>query len=175
VPASTEDLSAAWLRSPGYAALMAAPPSLKDGSSSPACPPLALQGSYALAQFGNAGFAHPWATHLAIQLSRQWKLMSRNLLYMRSRIMQAIIMSIVLGGLYYQRTVAQGATFFGTFLNSLMIMGFANMSEMAPAVENKFCAYRHVARGFFPPSTFVLASARCTCPWPSQRPSSSRA
>ena len=40
-------------------------------------------------------------------------------------------MSIVLGGLYYQRSAAQAPIYFGTFLNSLMIMGFSNMSEMS--------------------------------------------
>ena len=122
-PTSTAALSAAWKGSAAFSRLMA-----------PSTPgPLALQGSYARAQFGCQGYARPWATHLGYLLGRQAKLMLRNLLYMRSRIMQAIIMSIVLGGLYYQRTPDQGATYVGTFLNSLMIMGFANMSEMAPA------------------------------------------
>jgi hypothetical protein len=85
--------------------------------------------------------------------------MRRNLLYVRSRIMSACIMSVVLGGLYYQRSVAQGMTLYGTFLNCLMIMGFANLSEMAAAVENKYIAYRHVANGFFPPALYVLTSA----------------
>ena len=152
-PASytTEELARLWKASPGHAALMR--------PSSPAVPRLALTGSYARAQFGDSGHAHPWLTHLGLLLSRQLKLMLRNLLYIRSRIMQAIFMSVVLGGLYYQRTREQGATLVGTFLNTLMIMGFANLSEMAPAVENKFVAYRQVGKGIYPGSTFVLSSA----------------
>ena len=125
----------------------------------PSAPPLALTGSYALQQYGSRGHAHSYLTHLHLLLGRQLKLMLRNLLYLRSRVASACIMSVILGGLYYQRTPIQGATLAGTFLNSLMLMGFSNMSEMAAAVENKFIAYRHVSKGIFPGATFVLSSA----------------
>lgn len=124
----------------------------------PCAAPLKLEGSYAIAQYSR-GYAHSQGKHLSLLLRRQLILMRRNLLYVRSRIMSALLMSIILGGLYWQRTIPQGMTFFGTFLNCLMIMGFANLSEMAAAVENKYIAYRHVANGFFPPQMYVLTSA----------------
>ena len=77
----------------------------------------------------------------------------------RSRVASAAIMSVIWGGLYYQRTPYQGGTLAGTFLNSLMIMGFSNMSEMAAAVENKYIAYRHSSKGIFPGTSYVLSSA----------------
>ena len=48
----------------------------------------------------------------------------------------------ILGGLYYQRSVAQALTFFGLFLNSQMTLGFGNLSEMAGCVMTKYIAYR---------------------------------
>ena len=149
LPATTAALAAAWRASPAFAAQMSAQPS---------APPLKLDSPYAVALYGR-GYVHGMLRHLGILLGRQWKLMVRNMLYMRSRVASAAIMSIVLGGLYYQRTASQAPIYFGTFLNSLMIMGFSNMSEMSAAVENKFIAYRHVSKGVFPPATYVLASA----------------
>lgn len=49
---------------------------------------------------------------------RQFVLMKRNPLYLRARVMTAVIMSLVLGGLYWQRTIDEGMTFYGTFLNT---------------------------------------------------------
>ena len=149
VPTTTAALAAAWRESSIAQSALKAPP---------AAPLLKLEGSFAVAQYSK-GHAHSYATHLRLLLGRQLILMRRNLLYVRSRIMSACIMSVVLGGLYYQRSVAQGMTLYGTFLNCLMIMGFSNLSEMAAAVENKYIAYRHVSNGFFPPALYVLTSA----------------
>ncbi len=153
-PSSTAALAAAWRASAAFAAQMGGPA---------AAPPLALESPLAVALYSKA-HVHSGARHLSILLARQWKLMSRNMLYMRSRVASAAIMSVVLGGLYYQRSPAQAPIYFGTFLNSLMIMGFSNMSEMSAAVENKFIAYRHVGKGVFPSYAYVLASALLHAP-----------
>ena len=63
--------------------------------------------------------------------------MRRNSLYLRSRIITATLMSFILGGLYFQRSEAQGLTFFGLFLNAQMNLGFGNLSEMAGCVMTK--------------------------------------
>jgi ABC-type multidrug transport system ATPase subunit len=120
LPTSTAALAAAWRGSAAFAAQMALT----------SAPPLALDSPLAVALYSK-GHVHGGATHLGVLLRRQWKLMVRNMLYMRSRVASAAIMSIVLGGLYYQRSAAQAPIYFGTFLNSLMIMGFSNMSEMS--------------------------------------------
>jgi len=150
-PTSTSELAEAWRDSTEFSALM--------GCEGATPPPLALKGTYALQLYGARGHAHSFFKHLGFLLERQFKLMYRNHLYMRSRVASAAIMSIILGGLYYNRTPYQGGTFAGTFLNSLMMMGFSNMSEMAAAVENKFIAYRHASKGIFPGASYVLSSA----------------
>ena len=148
-PTTTAELAAAWKASAQFRAMMDAPPS---------APPLALEGSFAVAQYSRP-YAHSFLHHQRLLLGRQLILMSRNLLYVRSRIMSACVMSIILGGLYYQRSTSQSASFMGTFLNCMMTMGFANLSEMAAAVENKYIAYRQVANGAYPGTAYVAASA----------------
>ena len=148
-PTTTAELAARWKESAQFKAMM---------GSAPSAPPLALEGSFAVAQYSKP-YAHSFAHHQRLLLGRQMILMSRNLLYVRSRIMSACVMSIILGGLYYQRSTVQGAAFMGTFLNCMMTMGFANLSEMAAAVENKYIAYRQVANGAYPGTAYVAASA----------------
>jgi len=149
IPTTTAALKEAWKSSSQFKAMMSAEPS---------APTLKLEGSFAVAQY-SSHYPHLWTHHLGLLIGRQKILMQRNLLYVRSRLISACVMSIILGGLYYQRTPEQGATFFGTFLNSMMTMGFANLSEMAAAVENKYIAYRQVANGAYPSSAYVSSSA----------------
>ena len=149
IPTTTAALKEAWKSSSQFKAMMSAEPS---------APTLKLEGSFAVTQY-SSHYPHSWTHHLGLLIGRQKILMQRNLLYVRSRLISAFVMSIILGGLYYQRTPEQGATFFGTFLNSHMIMGFANLSEMAAAVENKYIAYRQVANGAYPSTAYVASSA----------------
>jgi ABC-type multidrug transport system ATPase subunit/ABC-type multidrug transport system permease subunit len=149
IPFTTSALKEAWKSSSQFKSMMNAEPSV---------PVLKLEGSFALKQY-SSHYPHSWTHHLGLLIGRQKILMQRNLLYVRSRLISACVMSIILGGLYYQRTPEQGATFLGTFLNSHMIMGFANLSEMAAAVENKYIAYRQVANGAYPSSAYVASSA----------------
>ena len=48
---------------------------------------------------------------------RQWTLLSRNPLYVRSRIIVALVMSFILGGLYWKRNTDDGLSYLGLFLN----------------------------------------------------------
>jgi ABC-type multidrug transport system ATPase subunit/ABC-type multidrug transport system permease subunit len=146
-PLTTEALAKAWKESSLFKAQMSAPPS---------APPLALTTDFQKAQFGHA-YSLPWTTHLGLLIRRQFILLRKNPLYLRARIMSVIIMSIILGGLYYQRSTAEALTFFGTFLNMQMNLAFGNLLEMAQAVEGKFIAKKQIAHGNYPPAAFVLA------------------
>ncbi len=72
--------------------------------------------------------------------------MKRNMLFVGFRMFSAIFMSIVFGGMYYQKPITDGLPRYGLFLNVLMNLAFTNMSEMANAVENKFVAYAVIPR-----------------------------
>jgi len=159
-PVSTEGLAAAWKASPLYAAQMGAPP---------AAPPLALVGPWAQAQFGHA-YAHAFHHHLALLVRRQVTLMLRNPLYLRARLMAAIIMSIVLGGLYYQRSIDQALTFFGTFLNMNMNLAMGNFQVRPSSSEgcreetgNQSVA--HTLHSPFPPPISLAPCRRWPALW----------
>jgi ABC-type multidrug transport system ATPase subunit len=148
-PTSTDQLAASWNASEIHRQQMSAPPSAE---------PLALTTDFAKAQYGHA-YAHAFAAHLYYLLIRQFVLMRRNPLYLRARIGSALIMGFILGGLYYQRSIDEGMTYYGTFLNACMNMGFANLAEMATSVEQKYIAYKHISHGNYPTTAFVLAGA----------------
>ena len=46
---------------------------------------------------------------------------------------------------YYQTSTADGLTFYGLFLNSLLNLGFSNIAEMGVVIDLKFIARRHSA------------------------------
>jgi ABC-type multidrug transport system fused ATPase/permease subunit len=60
--------------------------------------------------------------------------------------------------LYFQGDVNDGLNKYGLFLNCVMQLLFANISEMSGAVEGKFIGYRQVANSVHPSWAFPLAS-----------------
>lgn len=147
-PLTTEDMMQAWQNSTFFKDQMSAPPST---------PKLKLSHPYAIAQYGYS-HVHSIAKHTALMVKRQFLLMRRNTLFIRSRLLTAIVMSIILGGLYYKLDDSEALTYMGTFLNSVMMMGFTNFSEMTNAVEYKYISYRHVANGSYPSTTLPIAA-----------------
>lgn len=106
---------------------------------------MSLDSTYARAQYGQPYVHSSWA-HVGALLKRQVLLMKRNMLFVGFRMFSAIFMSIVFGGMYYQKPITDGLPRYGLFLNVLMNLAFTNMSEMANAVENKFVAYAFIPR-----------------------------
>ena len=108
---TTAGLADAWRASALYEAQM---------SASPTVPKLTLEGDYARAQYGHA-YPHSVMKHMAYLVGRQFIMMKRNAVYIRSRLVTTLFLSFVLGGLYYQRSLNEGITFYGTFLNTCMV------------------------------------------------------
>ena len=84
VPLTTEGLAAAWKGSALFAAQMAAPP---------AAPPLQLKGDFARAQYSSS-YSNSTGKHISLLVGRQFIMMRRNALYLRSRIVTATLMSL---------------------------------------------------------------------------------
>jgi ABC-type multidrug transport system ATPase subunit/ABC-type multidrug transport system permease subunit len=94
-------------------------------------------------------------------IKRQFLLLSRNKVFLTFRTMSSCVISVIFGGMYYQKSTTIQADVlarYGLFLNTLLQLSFTNMSEMATNVEFKFCAYKHVASNTFPRFAYVLAA-----------------
>lgn len=131
-PLTTAALAEAWRASDLFKKQMGAPASTA---------PLSLTSEFATRQYAHS-YSHSVGHHIKLLMQRQFTLMARNKLYLRSKLISSAFLSIVLGGLYYQRTLDQGMTFYGLYLNANMMMGFSNFAEMATIIENKFVAYK---------------------------------
>ena len=118
-PSTTSALASAWAASPLFAAQMKAPPS---------APPLVLAPGWQAAQYGHA-YSQSWFTHTGLLIRRQFLLMQRNPLYLKARLMSSIILSFVLGGLYFNRSIYEGFIFYGLLLNACMNVGKLEWGE----------------------------------------------
>jgi hypothetical protein len=150
-PLTSLELQTAWKHSALYRAQM------ENVDAGPQAPSQVLQltSDFVRAQYGRP-YVQSACTHIGSLLRRQLLLLRRNSLFVAFRLIAAVLTSIIFGGIYYQKTLADGLPRFGLFLNVLIVMGFTNLSEIPMAVENKFTAYRHVANGAHPGFAYVL-------------------
>jgi ABC-type multidrug transport system permease subunit len=125
--------------------------------------PLVLHSDFAKEQYGQL-YVHSALHHVRSVTKRQFKLMGRNSLFLGFRVFSATFMAMVFAGLYWRGDVDDGVTKYGLFLNALMHVAFANVSEMSSAVENKYVAHRHVANGVHPAFAFPLSNVLAHLP-----------
>lgn len=73
--------------------------------------------------------------------------------------MSAIIISLILGTVWWRLSPEQGLAKFGLLLFCALQIAFANFSEVPFAVENKYQAYKGISSGQFPPLAYSLAGS----------------
>jgi ABC-type multidrug transport system ATPase subunit/ABC-type multidrug transport system permease subunit len=146
-PLDTEGLVYAWKHSALYEAQMNSQPDS----------PIVLETAFQEAQYGKE-YVHDPMHHSKLLLLRQLTLMTRNKLSVVFRLMSSLLLSVLYGGLYYQKTIAEGLPRYGLFMNCLMYLAMGNMSEMPPAVDFKYVAYKHTANNAHPKFAYVLAA-----------------
>lgn len=103
VPRTTAALVARWTASTICAARAAA--------SAP--PELLLKSDFAKRQYGRP-YPRSAATHFKALLRRQFQITIRNSLFVTTRIVSSIVISIILGTVWYQLTLSQGLSKFGS-------------------------------------------------------------
>lgn len=64
--------------------------------------------------------------------------------------LSAIIISLVLGSLWWRLPLDAGLPKFGLLLFAALQIAFANMSEVPVAVVDKYTSYKHLESGFYP-------------------------
>jgi len=113
---------------------------------------------YTLKQFC-AKYPHSFWRHLAYNLSRQRKLVTRNKALAPPRLFQAMLIGFVLGTLFMNLGADEYPARFGLILYMLMSGAFSNLSEVPLADEARNVVSRQIEAGFFPATAYVLSVA----------------
>ena len=147
-PRTTADLVAAWTSSSICTQRLEAPPVAAT---------LELSSRFAKQQYGRP-YPRAGLVHFQTLLKRQFLITSRNGLFVTARIMSSVVISTILGSVWFNLDKGQGLAKFGMLLFCVLQVAFANFSEVPFAVEYKFIAYKHVQAGMYPPWAYTLAA-----------------
>ena len=139
-PRTTAALVSAWTGSPECAARLEAPAEERR---------LELVSDFAKRQYGQP-YPRSAATHFKALLERAFRVTARNGLFVSARIMSAVIISMILGTVWFKLSLGQEMARFGMLLFCVMQVSFANFSEIPFAVQYKFVAYKHIQSGMYP-------------------------
>jgi ABC-type multidrug transport system ATPase subunit/ABC-type multidrug transport system permease subunit len=148
MPRTTADLVDAWTSSPICQQRLEAPPIAAE---------LELKSRFAQAQYGRP-YPRAGLVHFQALLKRQFLITARNGLFVTARIMSSVVISTILGSVWFNLDKGQGLAKFGMLLFCVLQVAFANFSEVPFAVEYKFIAYKHIQAGMYPPWAYTLAA-----------------
>ena len=147
-PRTTAALAEVWAASDACKARLEA---------APVAPPLELQSAYAKQQFGRP-YPRSGIAHFNALLKRTFLVTARNSLLVTARILSSVIISVILGSVWFNLSMSQGLAKFGMLLFCVLQVAFANFSETPFAVEYKYIAYKHIQAGMYPPWAYTLAA-----------------
>jgi energy-coupling factor transporter ATP-binding protein EcfA2 len=146
-PRTTAELSQAWLDSEVCKARVEAPPVAAG---------LELVSGFAKQQYGRS-YPRSGLTHFEALLKRQFLITIRNSLFVTARILSSVIISVILGLVWFDLSMSQGLAKFGMLLFCVLQVAFANFSETPFAVEYKYIAYKQIQAGMYPPWAYTLS------------------
>jgi ABC-type multidrug transport system ATPase subunit/ABC-type multidrug transport system permease subunit len=146
-PRTTAALSAAWVDSKVCKTRVEA---------APIAPPLELASAFAKQQYGRP-YPRSGIVHFNSLLKRQFQITIRNSLFVTARILSSVIISVILGSVWFDLSMSQGLSKFGMLLFCVLQVAFANFSETPFAVEYKYIAYKHIQAGMYPPWAYTLS------------------
>jgi ABC-type multidrug transport system ATPase subunit/ABC-type multidrug transport system permease subunit len=98
-------------------------------------------------------------SHVGLVVQRQASLMFRSKALIVAHILQAIILGVVLGQVFGKPILVNFTLKISVVLFSSFALAFANMPEVALAVESRNVVVKHAEAALYPASAQVLASA----------------
>lgn len=147
-PRTTAVLVEAWTASGICCERMEAPPGVDN---------LELRSDFAQRQYGRP-YPRAGLVHFQALLKRQFQITARNSLFVTARILSSVIISVILGSVWFDLDMGQGLAKFGMLLFCVLQVAFANFAEVPFAVEYKFIAYKHIQAGMYPPWAYTLSA-----------------
>ena len=112
----------------------------------------------------STGYRQPVSSLLGMVLKRQGQIVVRNKGLIMPRLMQAVVMGLINGSLYWQIPPESFFLRTAVLLIAIAQVGFANMVEMPISVQNTRIVYRQSASGFYPPYLYIIAASIMSIP-----------
>ena len=104
-----------------------------------------------------APFAHTFSAELRLNVKRQALNMVRNKSLYVPRLVQAVFMGLILGGLFYQFSPSSFQARLGLALFLSTFVSFSNAAEIPHTGEHKHVVYKQMDAGFFGAPSYALS------------------
>ena len=98
-----------------------------------------------------------FAVHFWLLLSRQAKIVYRNVPLLLAHTIGAVVMGLLLGSLFRSPSQVQGDEFAAVIMFAAFVLSFASMPEVAVAFEAKQLVVRQTTSGLYSPAAYVFA------------------
>eukprot|EP00635_Sarcinochrysidales_sp_CCMP3193_P013333 CAMPEP_0118911282 /NCGR_PEP_ID=MMETSP1166-20130328/13044_1 /TAXON_ID=1104430 /ORGANISM="Chrysoreinhardia sp, Strain CCMP3193" /LENGTH=1491 /DNA_ID=CAMNT_0006850763 /DNA_START=64 /DNA_END=4539 /DNA_ORIENTATION=- len=112
---------------------------------------------YEWTEFYRVEFTKPLTYYWVACLRRKVLELKYNPAYVKTRFLQAFIMGIFTGTLFYQLTHDEFATKFGLIFSSAMYLALGGMSAIPKKVDDRTVFYKQRDQSFFPTISYALA------------------
>jgi ABC-type multidrug transport system ATPase subunit/ABC-type multidrug transport system permease subunit len=109
-------------------------------------------------------FAVSWFEALKANVSRSVKLLRRDIIFVKSRILQCTVIGLILGSLFWQRPEDAITEKMGCLFFVLMVLGTAGLAQIPSAFAKRGVFYKHRANGFYQTSAYVLSDTVVALP-----------
>eukprot|EP00611_Tribonema_gayanum_P003867 TRINITY_DN130_c0_g1_i4.p1 TRINITY_DN130_c0_g1~~TRINITY_DN130_c0_g1_i4.p1 ORF type:complete len:1058 (+),score=462.30 TRINITY_DN130_c0_g1_i4:90-3263(+) len=144
LPRTAQDFEDTWRASDGYKALMQeleTPPN-KDHQWRPNQAKL---------------YAGTWLYHFKVCAGKHFSLFQRDTAYIRTQLLTATMMSLVMGSIFFDLPADAINSKFGMMFFSLLFLSLNGMAQVPVAIENRHVFYKQHQQGFYPASADVAA------------------
>lgn len=150
-PLTTDGLVKAWTSSDMYQRLL-------QQVETPGASGIQLDSDFAQAQYGRE-YPRSFMSHFSSNLKRQAVIYKRNSQLIGPRVGQAVIMSLIMGSLYYNKGTSESEIYvrIGLILFVAIQLAFTNLIEQKIVVEDKKVVYKQSDAKFYPVLTYVLS------------------
>ena len=118
--------------------------------------PLSLTSPFNTALFSSP-YSHPFMGQFRLNLKRQAINSIRNKSLYVPRLLQAVVMGLVLGGLFYQFDPASFQARLGLTLFISVFVSFSNAAEIPHTASDKVVVYKQMAAGFYGSPSYALS------------------
>jgi hypothetical protein len=109
------------------------------------------------AQYGSY-YAHSIAFHTALLFGREAKLYGRNKQLIMAKIMQSIVLSLIFGSIFFQKTGTNN--FFlqvSIMFFSLVFIAYSGLAEVPVTANNKVVVKRHLSAQMYPAWSYAIS------------------
>ncbi|CBN79954.1 pleiotropic drug resistance transporter [Ectocarpus siliculosus] len=98
-----------------------------------------------------------WWYHQKLCFEKKSMLMLRDKPYMKSQIMSALVMGLIVGSIFYDLGLSDANAKFGLIFFSLLFLSMSGMAQIPGAIERRGVFYKQSQAGFYPTSCEVVA------------------